>query len=195
MSNWQKTQDRQLADHQKGADVFSRPNTLGVEKLGTILTKYLSGKTCLDAGCGILPTPGYMQLSPKVIYTGIDPYKGGERDFTFVQAHSEDMPFKNDTFDGVLFAYTIDHVIDPNKAVGEAHRVLKKGGYVIIWGTFRNPKDAKYQRWLKTRDLKIYNHPWAFTDKSIIELFYQFNLIETICINHKHRIFVLQKHL
>ena len=190
--SWIETQKRQLADYSKGADVFSRPDTLGVDKLAKILNKYLDGKTCLDVGCGILPLPGYMMLAGGVNFHGIDPYLGDNKAFPFTCALAEELPFADSSFDGVLFASSIDHVKCPAEAAREAERVLSPGGYIIIWGTFRKEQDPKYRKWLKTKDINIFKHPWAFTDKTVIELF-TINLIETVCINHKHRVFVLQK--
>lgn len=41
-----------------------------------------------------------------------------------------DIPFEDETFDGVITQATLEHVVDPSRAVEEIHRVLKKNGIV-----------------------------------------------------------------
>ena len=41
-----------------------------------------------------------------------------------------DIPFEDETFDGVITQATLEHVVDPFRAVEEIHRVLKKDGIV-----------------------------------------------------------------
>ena len=42
------------------------------------------------------------------------------------------LPFGSKTFDFILFSHTIEHLDDVTLALGEFHRILKKGGRVII---------------------------------------------------------------
>ena len=46
----------------------------------------------------------------------------------WVLASAEDLPFKNDTFDYYVISFGIRNVTNLDKALNEAHRVLKNGG-------------------------------------------------------------------
>lgn len=57
-----------------------------------------------------------------------DSYKG----ITFSVAHLEKLPFKDDNFDAITALEVIEHVRDEKKSVSEIHRVLKKGGTLVL---------------------------------------------------------------
>lgn len=46
----------------------------------------------------------------------------------FVEANAEELPFEDSTFDAYTIAFGIRNVPDIQKALGEAHRVLRRGG-------------------------------------------------------------------
>ena len=52
----------------------------------------------------------------------------GERTDIIMDAHN--IPFQNESFDGVIVQAVLEHVVDPNTCVEEIHRVLKKDGLV-----------------------------------------------------------------
>ena len=87
----------------------------------------------LDVGCGVQALPSYGRgLDGRLV--GVDPLRGErDREFEFVQAVAEYLPFCDRTFDRVLFATSIDHVLVPELAVAEAHRVAKSRGWVCVW--------------------------------------------------------------
>ncbi len=64
----------------------------------------------------------------------------------FVQGSALTLPFADESFDLVTFWNVIEHVPDYDKALSEAVRVLKKGGYIVIeapnYASFR--KEAHY---------------------------------------------------
>ena len=45
-----------------------------------------------------------------------------------VQGYAEDLPFEDETFDLVLAISVFEHVVDPDKVMAEAFRVLRPGG-------------------------------------------------------------------
>lgn len=85
----------------------------------------------LDVGCGPQARPSYAGAGR---FVGIDPLRGErERSFDFVQGIGEYLPFRDGTFDQVLFATSLDHLLDPVRALREAVRVLAPGGTIEIW--------------------------------------------------------------
>jgi uncharacterized protein YbaR (Trm112 family)/SAM-dependent methyltransferase len=52
----------------------------------------------------------------------------GPRTMLICDAH--DIPFRNETFDGVIAQAVLEHVVDPYHCVEEIHRVLKKDGLI-----------------------------------------------------------------
>ena len=73
-------------------------------------------------------------------------------------------------FDGVLFATSLDHCYNPQRAINEAHRVLKSKGFLFIWTGFREPKDT--------------THLYNFTQKSLMNMLEKFELLLN---KHTHR--------
>lgn len=97
-------------------------------------------KNCLDLGCG----SGYMvseiaKSYPNVEYTGIDIYAKAIKhakkiypNIKFKVASASNIPFKNKSFDLILFYETIEHVEDPQICLKEIKRVLKEQGHLIL---------------------------------------------------------------
>jgi demethylmenaquinone methyltransferase/2-methoxy-6-polyprenyl-1,4-benzoquinol methylase len=50
----------------------------------------------------------------------------------FVEANAEELPFTDDSFDAYTIAFGIRNVPRIEKALGEAHRVLKRGGRLLV---------------------------------------------------------------
>lgn len=87
----------------------------------------------LDVGCGVQALPSYARRLDGLL-VGVDPLRGeSERRFEFVQAIAEYLPFRDRAFDRVLFATSLDHVLVPELALVEAHRVTKVRGSVCLW--------------------------------------------------------------
>lgn len=102
------------------------------------LPKTPSGKM-LDAGCG----DGGMLVEIKKLFPSIDAYgvdisKSGceiaaRRGIkTKVADLNKRIPHRDNFFDFVIAHEVIEHLVDPDKFLEESHRVLKKGGYLII---------------------------------------------------------------
>lgn len=97
----------------------------------------------LDVGCGPQALPSY---SGGEQFVGIDPLRGGHREFAFVQAIAEYLPFRDGVFDRVLFATSLDHMLSPQRALAESRRVLKPDGLVCVWhGEPRTPERRSWR--------------------------------------------------
>ncbi len=53
-------------------------------------------------------------------------------DVEFVQANAESLPFEDNTFDCVSIAFGLRNVTDKDAALKQMHRVLKKGGCLLV---------------------------------------------------------------
>lgn len=104
------------------------------------IIKDLKFENCLDVGCA----SGYMiseiaKIYPGKQFLGIDVYdkaiayaSSAYPHIEFKVASAEKLPFKDESFDLILCYETIEHVENPQKALEEAKRVLKKDGTVIL---------------------------------------------------------------
>ena len=116
-----------------------------VEKRKRQILKYISleGKAILDVGCGNgLYTLTLASLARKAVGVDIrqevlteatkNKIKLG-RDTGFIRAVAESLPLCNSTFDVVLLVEMLEHVQSQQKTLEEVNRVLKGGGYLIIY--------------------------------------------------------------
>ena len=67
------------------------------------------------------------KFSNKVRYTGIDPVPA---DDSILRGTAEALPFFDGAFNYVICISTLQHTLDPEKAVSEIHRVLKTHGKI-----------------------------------------------------------------
>lgn len=109
-------------------------------KLARRIIKNLVFRNCLDVGCA----SGFMiseiaRTFPEANYFGIDIYDkaiiSAKRNYPHIKfrvASAQKLPFKDDTFDLVLFYETIEHVEEPLTCLEEIRRVLKSNGTLIL---------------------------------------------------------------
>jgi len=102
---------------------------------------YAFGQFChmhglvLDVGCGPQPWPSHFDQAPAdVKLIGVDPLAGeAPADYAQFRALAERLPFRDQTFDHVVFATSFDHFVNPGDALIEARRVCKLDGEIDIW--------------------------------------------------------------
>ena len=98
---------------------------------------YIKGKL-LELGCG--EGRGVEVLAPLAdSYVGIDKIKeivealsSKYPDYSFFDGSFPPFPFKEDSFDTIVTFQVIEHVKKDEEFIKEIHRVLKKGGKVLI---------------------------------------------------------------
>lgn len=118
--------------------------------------QFITGKT-LDIGCGQRP---YEHLVASTEYIGLEidtpaARKIGKADMYY---DGERFPFENEPFDSVMINQVFEHVFNPKEFLQEVHRILKKGGHLLItvpfvWDEHEQPRDyARYSsfglRWI-----------------------------------------------
>lgn len=97
----------------------------------------------LDIGCGIgTYVEKFRALSARAFGVDVDRERvtRGRQDKnldTLAESVSEALPFASDAFDGVLLHEVIEHVDSDRVTIGEAHRVTKHGGVVIVFAPNR----------------------------------------------------------
>jgi ubiquinone/menaquinone biosynthesis C-methylase UbiE len=133
-------------------DVFQRHYDL----LAKDILSYCSQGRLLDIGTG----PGRLlvklrQQSSKIHFAGIDPSlpmltkagkhieEAGMREFIEVkQGISSQIPFPDNCFDIVISTASIHHWKEPTAGLNEAYRVLKEGGYALIYDVVSDAPEA-----------------------------------------------------
>ena len=98
----------------------------------------------VDIGCGDRP---YLKLAQNwaKVYIGVDLNQEAD-----VVALAENLPFPDASFDLALCFQVLEHTDNPQKAVQEMKRIVKKGGFVLasthgVWNHHPFPHD--YHRW------------------------------------------------
>jgi len=82
----------------------------------------------------------------------------------------QQMPFPDEDFDAFICKSVLEHVENPQKAVSELYRVLKKGGEGLIYVPFIFPYHA---------EKGVYKDYWRFSEDGVRYLFRDFSHIET----------------
>ncbi len=103
------------------------------------------GARVLDLGCGWKPyAPLFYGRSRS--YVGIDVARPSAAEVLGVGEH---LPFAKESFDVVLCTQVLEHDPEPQRTVDEAHRVLARGGVLILstHGVWFKHGEADYWRW------------------------------------------------
>jgi ubiquinone/menaquinone biosynthesis C-methylase UbiE len=98
----------------------------------------------LEVGCGTGVLTRALACWPNVAaVVGIDPaasliqearrLASKHANVTFQEGDGRSLPFDNDAFDAVIFDSTLSHVPGPERALLEAHRVLRPAGWLAVF--------------------------------------------------------------
>jgi methionine biosynthesis protein MetW len=122
----------------KELDVFSKYERNRVLPLFFIPLYTLSYRKVLDVGCGdgsvseFLEKNGFDVTSLDISQNAIEKAKYERGLKKCIVGNAEQLPFSNETFDIVFLGDVIEHLFNPQKAIMEANRVLKKEGRIIV---------------------------------------------------------------
>lgn len=117
----------------------------------------INQKSILEVGCGrgdfslFLAEKGAKVHGTDFSDSAIDIAKaklkgGGEVEFSVVDA--QQMPFQDETFDVIYSCECLEHIPNPELALQEMFRTLKKGGIAVV--TTENYSNGMYLLWLKS---------------------------------------------
>jgi SAM-dependent methyltransferase len=147
--NQDKAREIEFFDRHAAADDYNvftpASNALLIDTFKR-LTGLKAGARVGDLGCGsgvfsdLLQQAGFkavgVDISPKLISVGKLKYPGLE----LLEGDIEDLPFANETLDGVLLSGVVHHFPDPRRCVEEVYRVLRRGGKFMAFDPNRcNP--------------------------------------------------------
>lgn len=134
---WMELFENARAEYERSPlESLSVEGNPGASAFKEFLSVYAHG-SILDIGCGPQRLPVYLKNVSADRIAGIDPLIGDEkRDFEFVQSHAEFLPWPDGEFDIVTAATSLDHVLSLDLALSEIWRVLRPGGYFILWVGF-----------------------------------------------------------
>jgi len=89
----------------------------------------------LDVGCGPQSWPTYFRThTTHTRFVGVDPLiETSSGQYLQLRALAEHLPFRSGVFDHVVFATSLDHFVDPVRALREAGRTCRADGEIDVW--------------------------------------------------------------
>jgi len=133
--------DNNTAQSQK-AIVLGHPSYVwreGQERRFRLIERHvpLAKAKILDIGCGVgVYVQRFRALSDDVHGVDVDPERVREASALLPnirEASAERLPYPDEIFDVALSHEVLEHVPDEQRAVREAYRVLKPGGYLVVF--------------------------------------------------------------
>lgn len=150
----------------------------------TGIAQPIAKETVLDIGCGT-GTYSIKLANTQLEVTGLDisdeMLKQASKkasltahEITFINGDFHVLPFKDQVFDLVITNITLEFVNQPDLAISEAMRVLKKGGRFIAGFIGKNSTWGKnYQQKGKNDSNSVFSKASFFTEKEI-KSFYKY---------------------
>lgn len=129
---WDSIDESNLIEHSKH---YAKKADLILEEAKKKF-KLVKNLKILQIGCGPLDVINEIKIGER---HSIDPlanfykqkFKFNYKETNFIKGIGENLPYKNNFFDIVIFANVLDHTSNPEKVLSEIKRVLKSRG--IMW--------------------------------------------------------------
>jgi len=102
------------------------------------VARYLSGRM-LNAGSGSRDITNFLRGNG---VTDLTLYDISSDDPSVILGPIESMPFDDESFDSALCNAVLEHIIDPERAMSELARVVRKGGHIVATVPFLQPYHA-----------------------------------------------------
>lgn len=163
-SNLDAIERQQIAAYNETCVVY--PDHL--KDLERAIAEIGSGKKVLDAGCSDGQVMEMIAKKGNDVF-GFDLSKNAveiakKRGLKVKTGNLLEIPFEDSSFDVVFCSHVIEHIFDTNKTLEEFHRVLRKGGKLIIMTENLNS--------LKERILFLFGRtPTVMADPSHVKFF------------------------
>ena len=91
----------------------------------------------LDVGCGNPDRSRKYFGGEGFYYMGLDPFAESSTVIPVIKGLGEELPFAAESFDNVALMSVLDHVVDPERVIAEASRVLRVRGHlyvmILVW--------------------------------------------------------------
>ncbi len=120
-------------------------NKIFEDNFTELTNKYINGKL-IDIGCGIKP---YKEMLSHLVteHVGVDHHiTVHDKSNIDLFGTAYQIPCNDDVFDSAICTAVLEHLEEPEQAIRECFRVLKKGGHAIysvpfIWQLHEQPRD------------------------------------------------------
>lgn len=148
--------------------------------------KFSSNNSIMDLGSGMGATVNYLyekyginavgiDPSQKLIDIGIDKYKN----INLIKGRGEQIPFQNESFDGVFAECTMSLMSDVNLVIEEVFRVLKNEGWFIITDVYaKNPQFTDQLNELSVNSCMRGLHNLELLKKALIKQGFKIMILE-----------------
>ncbi|HET9137545.1 MAG TPA: methyltransferase domain-containing protein [Candidatus Kapabacteria bacterium] len=154
-----------------------------------------SAKTILDIGCGSAWVARTFLPQGKIVYSLDASEKNpsealrrfpSEKHFG-VAGDAFALPFANNSFDAVIAAEIIEHVVDPAAFVAEAVRIIKPGGRVIISTPYK--EKLRYELCIHCQQMTPINAHLHSFDERVLQSLNKSTDFSWVAFNNKLLVF------
>jgi SAM-dependent methyltransferase len=128
---------------------FIRPGGLELTERALSLCEFPPGSRLLDVGCGTGATVEHLIGRHGFLAAGVDPSLpmlslGSARKpfLPLIRAAAESLPFRDGEWDGVLLECSLSLTTDPDAALRECLRVLRRGGKLVLSDVYVKNSEA-----------------------------------------------------